>query len=382
MAVNVENKIYKTSGEALNDPVQIHVERTVAKVRLNSSLSPLSGTTDIFATSADASQKVNLDGTDTEIFVKFLGWNTTAVASKTRLVKSINASWPKDLFGAETTPWNWSDYFRSFWAINADGVSYRYGTFMPGTESEDIADNIFQAQAKTKFDKSEWVYVNENATDYANAASGKDPVTPTKVIIAAQLVDKNGNPLEFAEYGSTRTTIDGLKKLFANNCGLYKKENVDGSVKFVKISPADLTIKTATEIGMAGKDVAGRYKVYVQLAVDDNNKWYASNSPTATVISAETANNQLKSLGSAKVWKNGYTYYYFDIRHIGSKTGVVRNHIYDANITRLAGLGTPVYKPEEIIYPEKPDGDKDTFIAAQINILSWRIVNSDVELVW
>lgn len=385
MAVSVEGKIHKTSGEALNDPVQIYVERTIAKVRLNSSLTPIEGKDNIFTTSTNGSQTVEIDGTEKEIYVKFLGWNTTAVSDKSRLVKDIDTAWHTDLFGT-ATPWNWAEYFRSFWAINANGVDFQYGAFAPNAEGTLNADNIFQAQAKKKFDKTEWVYVNENATDYANASTGADPRTPTKVIISAQLVDQNGNSLEFAEYGSTRTTINGLKTLFANNCGLYKKETVNENgetkTKFVKITPAELTIKTATEVGEAGKNESGRYKAYVQLTTDEDNKWYASNNEDATAISAATANEKLKELGSAKVWKDGYTYYYFDIKHLGNKIGVVRNHIYDANITKLTGLGTPVYNPDEIIYPEKPIDDEETFIAAQINILSWRIVKNDVELDW
>lgn len=395
MAVSVADKIKKTSGEALNDPVEIYVERAVAKVRLNSSLTPIEGQTNIFKTSADGSQKVELDEEtgEQEIFVKFLGWNTTAVSNKSRLVKEINPGWINTLFGAGATPWNWSDYCRCFWAINANNVSYEYGAFVPDTESKQIDDNKFQAQAKTLFNGNDWVYVNENASPYAadiTSSNGEDASTPTKVIISAQLVDKDGNALEFAEYGSTRTTIDGLKDLFANNCGLYKKETVEGGgTKFVKIASADLTVKTATEAGetstTAGKpDITkrGRYKSYVQLATDEDNKWYASNAADATPITAAAANDQLKGLGSAKVWKDGYTYYYFDINHFGNKIGVVRNHIYDATITSLAGLGTPVYDPEEIIYPEKPEDSDDSFIAARINILSWRVVNSDVELDW
>lgn len=393
MAVSVEGKIKKTSGEALNDPVEIYVERTVAKVRLNSSLEPRSGTTNIFRTSADGSQQVEVDGTKKEIYVKFLGWNTTAVSNKSRLVKEINPGWSTTLFGAGATPWNWSDYCRCFWAINANNVSYEYGAFISDDDADSESDNKFQAQAKTAFDKTQWVYVNENASPYASDITmsvGGDASTPTKVIISAQLVDENGNALEFAEYGSTRTTIDGLKDLFANNCGLYKKETVEGGeTKFVKIAPEDLTVKTATEANETstadGKpDITkpGRYKSYVQLATDENNKWYASNAADATPITAATANEQLKKLGSAKVWKSGYTYYYFDINHFGSKIGVVRNHIYDATITSLAGLGTPVYDPEEVIYPEKPDESDDTFIAARINILSWRVVKNDVKLEW
>lgn len=84
------------------------------------------------------------------------------------------------------------------------------------------------------------------------------------------------------------------------------------------------------------------------------------------------------------------TYYYFPIQHLGhmgkdgknyGKNGVVRNHIYDSTITKLYGLGTPVYNPDETIYPEKPE-DNDSYIAAQIKILSWRLVNNNVELEW
>lgn len=394
MAVSLTDKIKKTSGEALNDPVEIYVERAVAKVRLNSSLTPLDGTTNIYKTSADGSQKVTLDENagEKEIYVKFLGWNTTAVSNKSRLVKEINPGWTVTLFGTGATPWNWSDYCRCFWAINANNVSYEYGAFVPDTESKQIDGNKFQAQAKTKFNGKDSVYVNENASPYApdiTTSNGENASTPTKVIISAQLVDENGNALEFAEYGSTRTTIDGLKNLFANNCGLYKKETIEGETKFVKITPDELIVKTATTTGETstadGKpDITepGRYKSYVQLATDEDNKWYASNAADATPISAATANEQLKKLGSAKVWKEGYTYYYFDINHFGNKIGVVRNHIYDATITKLSGLGTPVYDPEEIIYPEKPEDSDDTFIAARINILSWRVVNSDVELDW
>lgn len=387
MAVSVAGKIKKTSGEALNDPVQIYVERAIAKVRLNSSLTAVDGTTNIFKTSDSGANKVKVGNEEKEIYVKFLGWNATAVSNLSRLVKSINTSWGADLLGGGQ-PWNWAEYFRSFWAVNADGVAYQYGAFVPNPEDKTIDGNLFQAQAKTNFNKTDCVYVNENATDLANASTGSDPGTPTKVIIAAQLVDVNGNPLEFADYGSTRTTISGLKDLFANNCGLYKKETVtendESKTKFVKITPAELTIKTATEVGEAGQNKDGRYKVYIQLATNADNVWYTSNSndPEAKPILASKANELLKELGSAKIWKDGYTYYYFDIKHLGTKTGVVRNHIYDANITKLTGLGTPVYNPEEVIYPEKPKDDEQTFIAAQINILSWRIVKSDVSLEW
>lgn len=394
MAVSVEGKIKKTSGEALDDPVEIYVERAVAKVRLNSSLTPVEGKTNIFKTSTDTKkQEVTIDNVKKEIFVKFLGWNTTAVTKNSRLVKEINPNWSTTLFGTGSTPWNWAEYCRCFWAINSRNAGSEYGSFEPDPADKPNADNKFQAQANTKFDKSQWVYVNENASPFTEdipASNGDNASTPTKVIISAQLVDENGEALEFAEYGSTRTTVAGLKELFANNCGLYKKEPIEGGkTKFVKITPEELIVKTATAAGETstadGKpniSKPGRYKSYVQLAKDENDKWYPSNAETATALTAAQANEQLKKLGSAKVWKDGYTYYYFDINHFGDKIGVVRNHIYDADIKTLAGLGTPVYDPDEIIYPEKPEDTDDSFIAARINILSWRVVKSDININW
>lgn len=137
--------------------------------------------------------------------------------------------------------------------------------------------------------------------------------------------------------------------------------------KFIKITPAELTVKTASAISdKEGEAVEDRYKSYVQLNdAEDNNvsvddMWYVSTAQDAQPITAAKANEQLKNMGSAKVWTDGDTYYFFDIKHLGNKTGVVRNHIYDANVTKLVGLGTPVYDPEEIIYPEKPEDDDDT----------------------
>ena len=80
------------------------------------------------------------------------------------------------------------------------------------------------------------------------------------------------------------------------------------------------------------------------------------------------------------------TYYYTDIRHISDIEGkpgyygVVRNHIYRVNITNIEGYGTPVYDENiEFETPEKPV-DIDTYVAAQINILTWRVVDRNYEL--
>jgi hypothetical protein len=79
------------------------------------------------------------------------------------------------------------------------------------------------------------------------------------------------------------------------------------------------------------------------------------------------------------------TYYWTDIKHLGAqgKTaeyGVVRNHVYKVNITDITGYGTPVYDgTSDFINLEKPE-DITTYVSAQINILSWRLVEHNYEL--
>ena len=82
---------------------------------------------------------------------------------------------------------------------------------------------------------------------------------------------------------------------------------------------------------------------------------------------------------------SGKTYYYIPIRHIGTTEtkqayyGVVRNHFYQITISDTQGFGTPVVKEDETIIPTKPEYD-DTYLAAKINVLSWRVVKQGADL--
>ena len=105
-------------------------------------------------------------------------------------------------------------------------------------------------------------------------------------------------------------------------------------------------------------------------------------------VSSDDVDSDLRALGPSNVWNNGYTYYFSEIEHLGTlsdsatkRKGVVRNHIYNATINKLSGLGTPVFDPEEVIIPTRPT-EEDTYMAAQIKVLSWRVVNQNVEFEW
>lgn len=369
-AVDVTGHLYSTRKAAKANPVIIHVERVLAKARLTVGLT--ANENDVYSTSTKGTSQDNNE----EIYVKFLGWNVTCTAKKSRLMKEINPSWNTGLFTSSIL-WNTADYSRSFWAVNPNSMEYNWGNFTEHAQA--IKD--FDAGTEQE-PKANYTYLQENASD--DYEKGTDPTKPTQVIIAAQLVKADGTPIEFAEYAGERTTVEKLKQKYATASNLWT-DNDEGTGKRT-ITQEDIELKTATTVNEADKNKPGRYKVYAQLTQTAAAKrWYNSNAADASPI--ENVNEKLKNLGGAKVWNQGNTYYYFDIKHLNDtkegngKCGVVRNHIYAANITSLAGLGTPVYDPNEIIYPERPEND-DTFIAAQIKILSWRIVNQNIDLKW
>lgn len=388
--------------EEPNKVVKIYVERVVARLDLEVKLtededltktvkSPVYSVSKDYTIDGEASQKV---------FVKFLGWNVTSTPDKSYLVKEIDPNWQsEDLFGEDSNEiWNTDDYHRSFWAVNppAGQFDYQYGTFTKESKDEEgnpLEDNHFPADALT-IPAAGPVYLHENA----GAAEGDQP-QPTKVIIAAQLLNEKGEPFEIAEWAYRKYTLKNLKTVFANEVlRLYKKDGAS----YVKIEPKELDFKTAQELETGEND----YYVYPVLAsgVDKDGYWYlkvdgiegeesdkvkeGEDNKNFTLLTSQQANDYLRDrINHVMVWKGGNTYYYLNIRHLGideSKPGywgVVRNHLYKVNISKLEGLGTPVYNPDEIIHPEQPEGD-ESILSAEVKILQWRIVSQDYDLTW
>ena len=134
---------------------------------------------------------------------------------------------------------------------------------------------------------------------------------------------------------------------------------------------------------VAGLQGAESYEVSFQLAdgVETNN-WYSFDGANYTAVA--NPNAELAKVEPAKVWKDGMTYYYADVKHLGSagsvgEYGIIRNHSYQITVNGVKGWGTPVYDPETEVVPVKPT-DKETYISAEINVLSWRVVSYDAVL--
>ena len=393
--IDIRANIRDNEDDAKENKAEIFVERVNAKVRvrIDPELTTPKEDGSIVVSTGVQNTTNTAAGDDPDIYVKLLGWNVTSTPNKSRLMKEIDPTWTNTaLFNDDI--WNWSSEIRhrSFWAVNPDLNHAADGDYDFG--------NFNHAKAKD-FGTNNEVYVQENASQ-STAATELSPAFPTKVIIAAQLVDEDGNELELAEWGANLYTQEGLLTQLANQANIYKytvtttgeageEQTIDK--KWEKLDKNYFQFIGAEEAGKADFDNDGRYNSYFILNKDEvkDMKLVKANG-SEDVVDVDIINNSLLSnVAPAKVWKDGKTYYYFNVQHLGSEGspaefGVVRNHIYDCNITSISGLGTPVFDPDnsddsKTIYPEKPNDDI-TMIAAQINVLTWRLVKSNVGISW
>lgn len=363
-----DENLCKTEANAIAHPVTIYVERSVAKVRVTLGAN-LGFTNNKLALKDKDDKDLKVGGE--QVYLQLDGWGLTAETSEGRLVKKINPEWE----GA----W-WHTAYRSFWAINSKTATNRYHSY------NDI---------ETSFGTENALYTNENAqltdTDGSEGAAKER----TKFILKGKLCKENGDPFtivrhlgaHFADTESETETenLTELKKsilgqLSASGNNYYYSTESGRE----QIGTGDLQIVVATQ--EENEDSQNNCYVYAKLTTDAATKtWYTSLEGgtaienAATEINGKLANEEI--VDRALVWNSGMTYYYNEIKHLNDFNGVVRNHIYAINVTKIAGLGTPVYNPGEIIYPETPE-ENDHYIAAQINILSWRVVDEDYELVW
>lgn len=389
MAENLQ----KSENDAIANPVTIYVERSIAKVSVTTDTKVGFDAENKLALKDKDGNAILVDGE--QVYLKLNGWSLTAETSYSRLVKKINPSWTSSW-------WNKASQFRSVWAINSSSATNRYYSY-------NAIDGSF---ANTK-------YTNENAAKISQneAAEGVTPAAnDTKVILSGTLCKADGTPFTIVRHmgayfaDSEVDTEDApkfseLKKSIlaqlnaGNHCYYYDSEEFVGD----KTEPVRHQIGVEDiEIVYAVQKTAENSKnncyVYAELSEAAKAKtWYNSTEKTAAPLTIKDVNDGLKNKEYADwalVWKSGMTYYYYEIIHnqvtetddagetnTVTTNGVVRNHVYKTNITKIAGLGTPVYDPSITIYPERPDPN-DHYIAAEIKILSWRIVSNDYKLEW
>ena len=345
--------IAKTEELAKANPITIHVERVAAKVEFKSD------SDGIF----EVGQVEKIDTPDdvmTTVYARIEGFELYNDYEQSWLMKEVDKSWGllDTVLGFN---WNEVSRFRSFWATSLD-TEFPANKFAWNTESTEIGG---------------YVYCGENTRAWTEA----DDVR-TKVIVKATLVEKVGDayqPIEIVNWwGMDYVGENNLLTVVANT--LVNTYFVKNGNEYVGLTPDDIKCVARTP------EDTNAYEVYFQLSdIGAGKTWYKYEGGSYNSIDVTSFNTALAAVQPAHVYKSGMTYYWLDIKHLGAagstaEYGIVRNHIYKVNIRDIEGFGTPVYNgATDFIRPEKPV-DVDTFVAAQINILSWRVVENDYDL--
>lgn len=348
--------------EAAENPVDIYVERVAVKVRVSgvAELLPVMSGTEEGATQLT-------DADNNPVYAKVLGWDVTNNTSTSYALKQLSATYTDLGF----TPWNNAAFFRSYWANTTEDPLHNH-TFKslvgknlnPGYAYYHENTGAYSADGNGVDVDGEGLYENSNTT--ANQAP--------QLLVAAQLVDKDGTAIQLAKWYGDVYTIAGLQaamvKTVAHRIYVLTGTAGDGTQTFEAIQPKDVTFYQVAET-----TAAQRYEVFIKAT--DGVTYYDMNG---TAYTTAEVNEILGAITPAQMWTNGYAYYYKNIAHFGSSYGMVRNHIYDIKVTSVSGFGTPVYNDSYVITPEITVDDEATNLAAQINILSWHVVSQDVVL--
>ena len=339
------DNIKETPGEALTAPVKIYVERLAAKVTFDAVNNGL----------FTVGYLNNDTAPENEVKVQIKGWELFNEYSQSTYVKDIDPEWTGLGFN-----WNDPDWNRSYWTISQKAV---FGS-----------DNKFSWDAASLGLKG-YCYCGEN-TD-------RDEADRTKVIIKAQLLDANDAPIELARWYATDYVGDeALKTAVANTLkhSIYSGVTTGANTEYTSILPSDLVVVEANE-APTGTDIKA-FEVFFQLKENLNKTWYQYVDGEYKSATEAAINERLAKIQPALKYTEGQTYYYTDIKHLGApgskgEFGVVRNHVYNFNITAINGYGTPVFDGiTDFTTTERPE-DVETFVAAEIKILSWRVVEQN-----
>lgn len=362
----VAGHVATSADKAKLNPVDLYVERVVAKV-----------TADVDPNAFETGNGTNWDasqyGTKTavgkigayDVYAVIDGWGLADEDGKAKVEKSVNTAWTDAILGI--SPWTTYDYRRSFWETS---VEFNAGTNQPVNHKF----NDFKANMK------DTLYTLPNTPD-AKITNVYDN-NVTKFLVAATLKYKdehdNWHLAEICRYNGVMILgVDNLKTQVALTFSKYYT-STDGST-YTQLTKDDITFAEPTTS-------MKNYQVTPTLAADPTGTklYYIKESDGSfTQVSKDVVNTAIGA-DKAEIRTEGKAYYYVPIKHLGTtgnlgEYGVVRNHFYKINLTGLTGFGTPVYNPNTVIDPTVPSYD-NTYLAARIKVLQWRIVKQDVNL--
>lgn len=386
-------RTFSTKDKALDNPVDVYVERVDAKVKAyiaadNANLEKV--TTDVTLDGVNFNGKYRTktkvgeltvtksDGSteDISVFAYIEAWGVADENDQATYYKQIDVqNWTDATLGFDgtDTPWSSRDYHRCFWS---KGIAFG------GTPAHLPTNHPF---SDYKANLGDALYTLPNTpTNYNGIYDNPMKSELTKFLVTARLAytDASGNtlPAEICTYkGQKFLGQDNVKKVIADELGTYYKMTSSAAgTTYTKIEPTDIEFSTATDGSLKLQD----YQVVAKLK-SSITELYRMEGGSYVAADMAVVKKEVQA-APVEIHNGGRTYYYTPIRHLGktgsiAEYGIVRNHSYQVELNSIQGLGTPVYDPNKNIVPVVPSDDL-TYLAARINVLSWRVVPSKVDL--
>lgn len=368
---------------AEGNPVEAYVERLAAKVKVE------------FAESLGTSGKIGsftVNGTSKDLYFNVTGWGLNATTKDSYCFKNINTGWTEETLGFK---WNDAANFRSYW-----GKSTNYGTGVyPGTYGSSV-DKYDEKTATLNYITYNDLKVGINGNAYCRENTNDPEVlgknfsgTVTSVLLKAQVTDKEGNAVTLYNFAGSLYDEANYKAAALNSFEasttnrIWKKTVSGGNTTYTKVTADDLSVVISAD-GYA----------HVELKEASNYCYGAGETSTKDATTAEinkllNGDETYKYNTGCSFYKEGMMYYNIPIEHLRDdgkyndsdyvqkegNYGVVRNHYYIITVNSIRNLGKAVNVPDERIVPND-DNVKNYFVAAKINVLSWKVVRQSVDL--
>lgn len=365
----VAGHVATSAEDATKKPVELYVERVVAKVTANvdETAFKLGDGTDWDATKYGTKTAVGKIG-DNDVYAVIDGWGLASENGKAEIEKKVDKTWSDGNLGF--SPWTTSDYHRCFWEQSV--------AFDAGIGGNQPVNHKY-SDLKAKMNDVLYTLPNTPASKVTDLQNND----LTKLAVAATLKYKdaagNWHDADICRYNGVQFLgVDNLKKQVALTFSQYYT-STDAST-YTQLSASDIDFKDPD-------GTMQQYRVTPTLVNDPAKKYYTKTTtgttPTFTEVPKSTVLAAIEA-AKAEIRKGGKAYYYVPIKHLGNtgelaEYGIVRNHFYKITLSGIKGFGTPVYNPDQVVKPVVPTYD-DTYLAARVQVLQWRIVNQNANL--
>lgn len=358
---------------ARKKPVDLYVERVVAKVTAdvdNEAFEHGNGT-NWEANKYGTKDPVGKSG-DYDVYAVIEGWGLANENGKAEVEKQVKKTWTDGNLGF--SPWTTADYHRCFWESSV--------AFDAGAGANPPVNPTFN---QLKANMQDVLYTLPNTPDSKDKIANLKDNDLTKFAVAATLRYKdaagNWHNAEICRYnGVSILGIDNLKRQVALTYSQYYTST--DATNYTQLSKDDIDFKDPD-------GTMQQYRVTPTLADDPagTKKYYTKTNTGTTPTFTEV--DKAKVLAAieadkAEIRRDGRAYYYVPIKHLGgtgelAEYGIVRNHFYKITLSGITGFGTPVYDPDKVVDPIVPTYE-NTYLAARVQVLQWRVVNQNASL--